>query len=137
MKVLRNILPAQSRGIEAEKRTLAIASLKLILFILVLSFCLSEILLLTGDNTAYGGKAQFIAWWYCLSAYSLGMILDASYILGKKKQNAAAGQRRGIAGTLLPLLVMSLSPLWLLSLVTIIAALGMIGSILSFLTVMF
>ena len=135
--MLRNIFQAQSPSIEAEKRTLVIASLKLLLFIILLSICLTEILLLTGDNIVYGGKEQTIAWYCFISMFSLGMILDASYVLGKKKQSAAAGKQRGIAGTFLQVFVLRLSPIRFLSLVTIAAIAGMIGSAISLLTVIF
>ena len=135
--MLRNFLPMQSTGIEAEKRTLVIASMKLLLFILLLSFCLSEILFLTGDNMISGGKAQSIAWYCFVSMFSLGMILDASFVLGKKKQSAAAGKRRGMVGTHLQMFVLILSPMRFLGLVTIAAVAGMIGSAISLLTVIF
>lgn len=137
ISMFRNILQVQSPGIEADKGTLAIASLKLLLFIFLLSFCLTEILLLTGDSLLYGGKEQSIAWYCFISMFSLGMILDASYVLGKKIQSSVTGKRRGIAGTLLQMLVLIISPLRLLNLVTIAAALGMIGCAISLLGAIF
>jgi hypothetical protein len=127
----------QSQAIEAEKRTLVIAALKLVLFFLLLSLCLTEIILSTGDSLLYAGKDQSVAWYWFLSLYSLGMILDASYVLGKKTQSSIAGNRRGIAVTLLQMLVMTISPMRLFNLVTLAAVLGMIGCVISFLTVIF
>jgi hypothetical protein len=137
ISMLRNLLQAQSPGVEAGKRTLALASLKLLLFISVLSFCLSKIVLLNLDSAIYEAKGEFVAWYCSVALFSLGMILDASYVLGKKIQSAAADKRRGIAGIFLQLLVLIVSPLRLLGLVTIIAAAGMMGSVISLLAVIF
>lgn len=137
MSMLRNLLQVQSQAIEAEKRTLIIASLKLVLFFILLSFCLTEILLITGDSLLYTGKDQSVAWYWFLSLYSLGMILDASYVLGKKTQTPVVGNRRGIAGTLLQLFVLTISPMRFFNLVSLAAVMGMIGCAISFLAVIF
>jgi hypothetical protein len=133
--MIRFFLQAQAQGIEAEKRTLVIASLKLLLFIFLISFSLSEILLLMGDNAVYAGKEQFIAWYCCLFVFSLGMIVDASYVLVKNKQSAVAGKLRGIVGTLLAMFVLILSPLRFLGLVITAAAMGMLWTAISLLIV--
>jgi hypothetical protein len=135
--MLRNLLQVQSQAIEAEKRTLVLASLKLVLFLFLSSFCLTEILLITGDNLLYAGKDQSVVWYWFLSLYSLGMILDASYVLGKKTQSSVVGKRRGIAGTLLQMFALTISPMRLINLVSLSAVLGMIGCVVSFLAVIF
>ncbi len=135
--MLRNLLQVQSQAIEADRRVLVIASLKLVLFIFLLSLCLTEILLITGDYLLYTGKDQSIAWYWFLSMYSLGMILDASYVLGKKTQSSVVGNRRGIAGTLLQMFALIISPMRLFNLVPLAAVLGMIGCVISFLAVIF
>jgi hypothetical protein len=119
--MIRGFFQARSRGIPAEKRTLIIASLKLILFVLILSFSFSEIILLTGDNAVYGGKKEFIAWHCGVAVFSLGMIVDASWVLRTNRQSTTAGKRRGAAGVLLDTMIMILSPvrfLWLVIIVT-------------------
>lgn len=135
--MIRNFFQAQSQGIEAEQRTLVIACLKLLLFIFLLSVSLSEILLLAGDSAIYSGKWQFIAWHCCVSVYSLAMIIDASCVLGKNKQSVALGKLRGIAGALLEMFVLDLSPIRLPGLVIIAAAMGMLWTSISLLTIIF
>jgi len=135
--MLKNLLAVKSPGIEAEKRTLVLASLKLLLFILLLSFCLGKIVLLTLDSTLYGVKGEFVALFWCISVFALGMILDASCVLGKQQQSAAAGKRRGIAGTLLQLFVLIISPVRFPGFLSVIAAAGMLWILVSLLAVMF
>jgi hypothetical protein len=132
--MVKNLLPPQSPGIEADKRTLILASIKLLLYIVLLSYCLSEFLLLTEDPTVYVGKTQFIAWYASMSAFSLGMILDASLVLASRKQSAMAGTRRGSRGMLLQAFVLPLSPALPPRWVMLGSAAGMALSALSLLT---
>ena len=119
---------------EAENKTLLLASLKLLLFLLLMSYCASKIVLLMQDSSYYGGKREFLTIWGWISVFALGMILDASWVLGKKQQSA---ERKGPIGVLLKVFLLTLSPLQSLRLVTVLAAAGLLVTGISFLTVVF
>jgi hypothetical protein len=127
----------QNNGIEANRRTLVFAALKLLFYILLLAYTQSKIILLKEDATIYGGKNQIVAWFWCLSALSLGMIFDASFVLQRNKQSESVEKRQGIMGALLQVLMLPLSPTWVPRWIILIATIGIVISALSLLTEIF
>ena len=125
MSSLKKLLVDRTPEVVAARGTLIIASLRLLLFILILSYSLSRILLLSEDATLYAGKNPLIAGCIGLSVLSLGMFIDASIVLGRSKQSAAAGRRRGIAGTVLQAVMLPLSPSLFPRIILVAASAGM------------
>jgi hypothetical protein len=135
--MLINLPATKNSWIEANRLTLVFAALKLILYILLLAYTLSKNILLTEDITIYSGKNQIVACYWCLSALSLGMIFDASFVLGRNKQSESAGKRRGIIGVLLQVLMLPLSPTRIPRWIIIAATLGIVVSSMFFLAEIF
>jgi hypothetical protein len=126
---------SEPQSAEAASYSLALACLKLLLFLLLLSASLSYIILLWGDNALYGGKIQFLAWHLCISAYSLAAVLDAGFLLETRRRRTSKAARRTVLGVAKDLCLPVASPWRLPPLLGAAAAMGMMFTLLSFLTV--